>query len=74
MARKIIFTSSEKAWLVQLIDNRILQHAQSDTATERIGKILSSIRSKLLQDVDAIYFGSYENALATGCINEQMEG
>jgi hypothetical protein len=72
MARKITFTTDEKTWLIHLLDNRLLVHSHSQWIPEKVIKATRNVRSKLLETVDVVYLSSYENALSTGCINEQL--
>jgi hypothetical protein len=72
MARKITFTTDEKTWLIHLLDNRLLLHSHSHGIPEKVIKATRSVRSKLLETVNAVYLSPYENALSTGCVNEQL--
>ncbi len=72
MARKISFTKAEKAWLIQLLDNRLFVYRYDKGVPERIVALAISCREKLLGQ-DAVFFGPKQAALCTGCLNEQMD-
>jgi len=57
-----------------LLDNRLLQHRYSHGIPVKVVNATRNVRRKLLLDLASVYFGEYENAVATGCINEQIDG
>jgi hypothetical protein len=72
MARKVTFTPDEKLWLIHLLDNRLLQHSYSQGVPEKVIRATKNIRSKLLEATIFVCLSSSENAVSTGCINEQL--